>query len=84
MGERALPSEAPRLWLSCISDSRIIRRIICESMLSTKMQKLLQCTVALVNSAALRALCFFLNKLAHNTQGRPWPLVSILALPHDV
>ena len=37
-------------------------RMICESMLSTKMQKLLQCTVVLVNETALRALCFFLKQ----------------------
>ena len=35
--------------------------MICESMLSTKIQKLLQCTVAVVNQTALRALCFFLT-----------------------
>ena len=34
-------------------------RMIFESMLSTKMQKLLQCTVALVNQTSLQALCFF-------------------------
>ena len=66
-------------------NSWIIRRMICESMLSTKMQKLRQCTAALVNQTALRALCFlFLNKLTHNMQARPWSLVSILALPPDV
>ena len=45
-----------------IFDSRIIRRMICGSMLSTKMQKLLQCTVAVVNQTALRALCFFFKR----------------------
>ena len=40
-------------------------------------------TVALVNQTALRALCFYFNKLAHNMQARPWALVSILALLHD-
>ena len=66
-------------------DSRIIRRMICESMLSTKMQKLLQCTSALVNQTALRALCFFFKQTrAHNMQVRPWSLVSILALLYDV
>ena len=42
-------------------DSRIIRRMICESMLSTKMEKLLQWTVALVNQTALRELCYFFS-----------------------
>ena len=69
----------------CIFDSRIIRMMICES---TKMQKLLQCTVALVNQTALQALCFFFKQtvtpgLAHNIQAWPWSLVSILALLHD-
>ena len=45
-----------------IFDLQIIRRMICESMLSTKMQKLLQCTVALVNQTALWALCFFFKQ----------------------
>ena len=71
-----------------VFDSRIIRRMICESMLSTKMQKLLQCTVALVNQTVLRALCSFFKQtgtpgLAHNMQARPWSLVSILALLHE-
>ena len=47
---------------SSLFGSRIICTMICESMLSTKMQKLLQCTVALVNQTALRALCFFFKQ----------------------
>ena len=40
-------------------DSRIIRRMICVSLCYQQMQKLLECTVGLVNQTALRALCFF-------------------------
>ena len=57
-----------------VFDSRIIHRMICESMLFTKMEKLPQCTVVLVNQTALWALCFFFNKVAHNLQA--WPVVS--------
>ena len=66
-----------------VFDSWIIRRMMRESMVSRNAE-LLQCTVALVNQTALRALCFFSNKLAHKMQARPWSLVSILALLHSM
>ena len=65
-------------------DSRIIRKKVCESMLSTNAE-VAPITVAVVNQTALQALCFFSsNKLAHHTQARPWSLVSILGLLDDV
>ena len=70
-----------------IFDSRIIRRMMCESMLSTNAE-IAPITVAVVNQTALQALCFFLKQtgtpeLVHNMQARPLSLVSILALLHD-
>ena len=62
--------------LVAVFDSRIIRRIICESILSTKMQKLLHCTEP---DCLAGIMLLFLNKLTHNMQARPWSLVSILA-----
>ena len=64
-----------------IFDSRIIRRMICESMLSTKMQKLLQ-HCCLGEPDCLAGIMLLFNKLAHNMQARPWSLVSILVLLH--
>ena len=66
-----------------IFDSRIIRRMIRESMLSTKMQKLLQ-HCCLGEPDCLAGIMLLFNKLAHNMQARPWSLVLILALLHDV
>ena len=68
-----------------VFDSRIIRRMMGESMLSTNAE-IAPITVAVVNQTALRALCFPFKQtgtsgLAHNMQARPWSLVSILALP---
>ena len=51
-------------------DSRIIRRMICESMLSTKMQRLLQ-RCCLGEPDCLAGIMLFFNKLAHNMQVRP-------------
>ena len=55
------------LLIFIVFDSRIIPSMICKSMLSTKIQKLFQCTVALVNQTALQAYASFLNRLEHTT-----------------
>ena len=54
--------QSPLSMFLLFDSRRIIRRVICESMLPTKIQKLLQCTVALLNQIALQSLCFFLKQ----------------------
>ena len=48
-------------FIATIFDSRIIRRMMCESMLSTNAENA-PITVAVVNQTALRALCFFFKQ----------------------
>ena len=77
LSEQPFSTGSGRITLT-IFYSRIIRRMMCESMLSTNAE-IAPITVAVVNQAALRALRFFSNRLAPNMQVRPWSLVSVLA-----
>ena len=62
---------------NCICDSRIIRRMICESMLSTNAE-ITPMHCCLGEPGCLAGIMLFSNRLAHNMQARPWSLISIL------
>ena len=60
-----------------VFDSRIIRRMICESMLSTNAE-ITPMHCCLGEPDCLACIMLSSNRLAHNMQARPWSLVSIL------